>query len=118
MIIRRLLVMSTGALAVSMSPSYAGPCSHEIDRVQAKIDAKLESKAAAGPSARESTAATMNRQPTPRSIAAAEAKLGDVSQQTVETVRTAMARAREADRIDDASACERALADVQRALGQ
>jgi hypothetical protein len=32
------------------------------------------------------TAATMNRQPTPRSIAAAEARLGDASQQKADAV--------------------------------
>ena len=100
-----------------MSTSYAGPCSHEIDSVQAAIDAKLGAKAVAGPSARESTAATTHRQPTPGSIAAAESKLGDVSSQKVEAVAAAMARAREAYYAGDQSACEKALADVQRALG-
>ena len=81
----------------------------------AEIDAKLEAKAAAGPSARESTAATMHRQPTPGSLAAAETKLGDVSSQKVEAVAAAMARAREANHAGPQSACEQALVDVQRA---
>ena len=117
MSIQRFLVACAAALAASMSASYAGPCSHEIDRVQAEIDAKLEAKTAAGPSARESTAATMHRQPTPGSIAAAETRLGDVSSQKVEAVAAAMARAREADHAGNQSACEQALVDVQRALG-
>jgi hypothetical protein len=115
--IQRLLVTCAAALATSMSASYAGPCSQQIDRVQAEIDAKLEAKAAAGPTARESTAATMNRQPTPGSLAAAEARLGEVSPQKTEAVAAAMARAREADGAGDQSACEQALADVRRALG-
>ena len=117
MSIQRFLVACAAALAASMSASYAGPCSQEIDRVQTEIDAKLGAKAAAGPSARESTAATMHRQPTPGSIAAAEARLGDVSSQKVEAVAAAMARARAADGAGDKDACEEALADVQRALG-
>ena len=117
MSLQRSLVVCAAALAASMSAGYAGPCSHEIDRVQAEIDAKLEAKAAAGPSARESTAATMHRQPTPGSIAAAETRLGDVSSQKVEAVAAAMARAREAYYAGDETACEKALADVQRALG-
>jgi hypothetical protein len=117
MSIQRLLVACAAALAASMSAAHAGPCAHEIDRMQAAIDARLEAKAAAGPAARESTAATMNRQPTPESIAAAEARLGEVSPQTMEAVGAAMARARDADRADDKSACEQALADVQRAIG-
>jgi hypothetical protein len=117
MSIQRLLVACAAAVAAAMSASYAGPCSHEIDRVQAEIDAKLEARAAAGPTARESTAATLHRQPTPGSIAAAEARLGDVPPEKVGAVVAAMTRARDADRAGDQSACEQALADVQRALG-
>jgi len=49
--------------------------------MQSRIDAKLEAKAAAEPTAREGVSAGMSDQPTPRSIAAAEEKLGDVSPQ-------------------------------------
>ena len=116
--IQRFLMAWAAALAASISASNAGPCSHEIDRVVAEINAKLEAKGSAGPSARESTAATTHRQPTPGSIAAAETKLGDVSSQTVERVAAAIGRAREADQAGDQSACEQALAEVQRALGK
>jgi hypothetical protein len=117
MIIRRLLVLSALALAMSPAAGYAGPCSHDIDRMQSRVDDRLEAKAAAGPSAREGTAATMHRQPTPGSLAAAESKLGEVSSDTVETIKVAMARARKADLANDKSACEQALAEVQRAIG-
>jgi hypothetical protein len=117
MSIQRLTLACAAALAASISASYAGPCAHEIDRMQAQVDARLEAKAAAGPAARESTAATMNRQPTPESMAAAEARLGEVSPQKIEAVAAAMARARQADGAGDKSACEQALADVQRAIG-
>ena len=117
MSIQRLTLACAAALAASMSASYAGPCAHEIDRMQAQVDARLEAKAAAGPAARESTAATMNRQPTPESMAAAEARLGEVSPQKMEAVAAAMARARAADAAGDKSACEQALADAQRAIG-
>jgi hypothetical protein len=40
-------------LVTSITASLAGPCSQQIDQVQAKIDAKLEAIAAAGRSARE-----------------------------------------------------------------
>jgi len=117
MSIERLVVACAAVLAASMSASYAGPCSHEIDRVQVAIDARLNANAAAGPAARESTAATEHRQPTPSSIAAAEAGLGEVSPQKLEAISAAMARAREADGAGNQSACEQALADVRRALG-
>jgi hypothetical protein len=117
MIIRRLLVLSAAALATSMVAGYAGPCSHDIDLMQSRVDAKLEAKATTGTGARESGAALMHRQPTPGSIAAAESKLGEVSSHTVEVVEAAMARARKADLANDKSGCEQALADVQRAIG-
>jgi hypothetical protein len=93
MILRRLLVLSAVALAMSPVAGYAGPCSQDIDLMQSRVDARLEAKAAAGPSARESTAATMHRQPTPGSIAAAEGKLGEVSSDQVKAIEVAMARA-------------------------
>jgi hypothetical protein len=103
-------------LVTSITASSAGPGSPQIDQVQAKIDAKLETIAAAGRSARESTAATMHRQPRPESIAAAEANLGDVSPESVQAAEAFMTRARDADGAGDQSACERALAEAQRVL--
>jgi hypothetical protein len=117
MTIQGLLMLSAAGLALSTLPGHAGPCSQEIDRVQARVDAKLESAARAGPSAPESSGALLHRQPTPGSIAAAEGRLGEISSATLAAVAAAMARAREADGAGDQSACEQALADVQRAIG-
>jgi hypothetical protein len=116
--IHRLVLLSTIALACSTLAGHCGPCSQAIAQMQARIDADLEAKAAAGPAARESTAATLNRQPTPESIAAAESKLGEISPQTMRAITQSMARAREADAAGDASACAQALAEVQRAIGR
>jgi hypothetical protein len=112
----RLLVLAA-ALAASASAAQAGPCAQQIDLMQARFDAKLAAAARSGPTARESVAATDSRQPTPDSIAAAEAKLGDISPGTVEVIEAGMARARKADMAGDKSACEQALADVQRTIG-
>jgi hypothetical protein len=112
----QLIVCIPVVLTLSTAATFASPCSQEIDRVQAKFDAKLEAQAAAGRYARESTVATMHRQPTPGSIATAEAQLGDVSPEKVQAVETLMTRAREADRADNQRACEQALAEVQRLL--
>ena len=95
---RTLLACVAVVLVTSITASLASPCLQQIDRVQAKIDAKLEAIAAVGRSARESTAATMHRQPTPESIADAEANLGDVSLEKVEAAEALLARARDADR--------------------
>ena len=110
-----ILLLSAAALFLPILPSHAGPCSSEVDRMQVKVDARIEAIAGAGPSAKESTAALLNRQPTPGSIAAAEEKLGEGRR--MEEAVAALARAREADRTGDKSACERALADAQRAIG-
>jgi hypothetical protein len=56
--------------------AIAGPCSVQIDKEQAKIDAALDQQAEAGKTGVESAAATDSRQPTPASIAAAEKALG------------------------------------------
>jgi len=115
MTIQRSL-LACAMFAASISAGSAGPCSQEIARLQAAIDAKLAAAGAAGPSARESTAATMHRQPTPQSIATAESELGDISPEQVMAAAALMARAREADSAGDASACNQALTDAQRAL--
>jgi hypothetical protein len=118
MSIRRSLAICAIVFAASGSAASAGPCAQGIDGLQAQFDSKLAANAAAGPSARESTAATMNRQPTPQSIAAAEAKLGEISPEKVQAFEAAIARARVADRTTDPSECEQALTDAQSALDQ
>jgi hypothetical protein len=113
----QLLVCTAVAVAVSVSPGHAGPCSREIDAMQARIDATLEAKAAAGPTAKEGVAAGMSVQPTPQSIAVAEEKLGEISPRKVKAIKRGMARARVADKAGDLRACRKALAAVQRVLG-
>jgi hypothetical protein len=85
--------------------------------MQARIDARLEAAAGSGPTAPVNSGAYLHRQPTPRSLAAAESRLGEVSPQTIEAVRVAMVRAREADRASDKRACTRALSNARRAMG-
>ncbi len=117
MTIARLALFGAVALAASASAAYAGPCSDQIDAMQARIDAKLEAKAAAGPTAKEGVAAGMSVQPTPASIAAAEEKLDEISAKKVKAIKRGMARARVADKVGDLRACRKALAAVQRVLG-
>jgi hypothetical protein len=112
----RLLALAA-MLAASADAAHAGPCSAQIDLMQARFDAKLASAARNGPTARETVAATDHRQPTPDSIAAAEARLGDLTPRTVEAIESGMARARKADAEGNKAACEAALAEVSRAIG-
>jgi|GraSoiStandDraft_40_1057318.scaffolds.fasta_scaffold759956_2 hypothetical protein len=119
MSIRLLLAAYGVALTASMSASYAGPCWQEIANVQTKVDAKLAGIAAAGPPASASAmAGDMSVQPTPRSMATVEERMGEISPKTVAALEQGMARARAADGAGDKTACEQALADVQHALGQ
>jgi hypothetical protein len=118
MFILRIAPWTAAMLAVSISAAAAGPCSDQIDAMQARIDAALEAKAAAGPTGKEGVPAGMSVQPTPRSIAAAEEKLGDVSPQTIAAVAQGMASARTADAAGDEPTCDKALADVARVIGQ
>ncbi len=108
------LLLSAAAALLPVLPSHAGPCTTEIERMQIEVDAVIEAVAAAGTSARESTAAMLHHQPTPGSIAAAEEEIGD-GPRTEEAV-AALAKAREADAANDKSACEQALAAARRAI--
>jgi hypothetical protein len=110
------LALGVVAFAFSTASSYGGPCSQAIDRAQIQVDAKIAATAKAGKSAPESRAARLHHQPTPASIAAAEAKLNEGS--GGEAALAALARAREVDRANDARACNRALAEVRRAIGR
>jgi hypothetical protein len=110
--------LSGAALVASVAASHAGPCAAEIDATQHSIDAALEAKAAAGPAGKQGAAAGMSHQPTPQSLAAAEEKLGDLPAATVAAIRQAMDRARTADSAGDKSACEAALAEAKRLIGQ
>jgi hypothetical protein len=114
----RVLVFSAMVVAATASTTYAGPCSDQIDAMQARVDAKLEAKAAAGPATKQGVAAGMGMQPTPASIATAEEKLGEISPRKVKAIKRGMARARVADKVGDLRACRKALAAVQRVLGQ
>ncbi len=114
----RSVAVASIVLVPSMSAGYAGPCSQEISRIQTLIDAKLEGAAGGGSSGVESNAATLHRQPTPRSIATAEVGLGTLSKEQAEAVGAAMTRAREADNAGDQAACEQALSDARHALNQ
>jgi len=45
----RAIALSGEAFLTAVTASHAGPCSADIDAMQGRIDAKLEAKAAAGP---------------------------------------------------------------------
>jgi len=93
-IILRLLGLTAVVLAASTMACSASPCSPELERMQARLDARLHAKADAGPSAPESSRAHHHGQPTLGSIASAEIGLGEISPGKAEVVREAMARSK------------------------
>src|SRR5271169_2679987 len=105
----RLLVFGAIALAGSISTSYAASCSDDIDRMQARIDARVEAIAAAGPFVPPGISGG-SVQPTPFGMATVEEKMGEVSRNKVDAVRAAMAQARAASAAGKYKACEKALA--------
>jgi len=100
-------------LAVSTAQSSAGPCSQHIHDVRVAAENRLDAIAGAGKTAAETPAATMHRQPTPNSVAGAEAKLGELSAADAEAFAQAMDRADKADENGALSDCEQALSDAQ-----
>ncbi|MFZ2104263.1 MAG: hypothetical protein WAV18_02590 [Roseiarcus sp.] len=113
---RRSIPLSAVALFLTVAPCLAGPCAKEIADTQAAFDAKLDAAAASGPTAPESTLATLHRQPTPSTVAHAEAQLGDISRENAEIVTRALERAQDADLIGDVQGCQEQLAEAKEAL--
>lgn len=116
--VMRLLTWSAVALCVSLPVADAASCSNDIDRMQARIDARVEAIAAAGPFVPAGLSAGMGVQPTPFGIATVEERMGEVPQNKVDAVRAAMARARAANIAADYRACEKALAEVRHIMAQ
>src|SRR6516225_1326437 len=110
--IRKLLVLSLTAVVFLVKPGYAGPCMRDIDHAWVELGPKMQARIGAGRSAPQSVAALHHYHPTPNSIAAAEEKLGE-RWLPMEMAVMALARAREADRLNDKDACEQALAEAQ-----
>jgi hypothetical protein len=115
--IQRSTLACAAALAASMSATYAGPCSSEITQVRDVIDARIHEKLRDVDHPSVGTGPAPHRQPTPESISRAEVNVGQTSPELFDAVHAGMARAVEADRAGDQSACQQALADVKRLLG-
>ncbi len=111
--ILRLMRWSAATLSVLLSAAHAGSCSNDIDRMQTRIDARVEAIAAAGPFVPAGVNADMGDQPTPFGMASVEEKMGEVSHNKVDAVREAMAQARAASVGGNQKACEKALAEVR-----
>jgi hypothetical protein len=116
MTMRHLTVIGAAALVLSALPGHAGPCSKEIERMQAELDARIEMIIDIARFVREARRAFGLPAPIPSPPASAESSPGDGS--WMGRAVASMARAREADRSGDRVACANALADLQRAVGR
>jgi uncharacterized low-complexity protein len=109
------LLLGAVGLVAPVAATHAGPCTAQIEAVQAQVDARSTAIAATGPVARESTAALLHREPTPSSIARAEESLGEGA--SIGQALSALERAREADRAGNEGSCGQALEEARRAIG-
>jgi len=114
MMLRLLIAIGAAALILSAGPGRAGPCAQDIDRMQVQVDAKIERTADTGRFAREARRAFGLPAPPIGPQPAAHNVLEGAP--WVSEAMAALARAREADRAGDSSACNQALADVQGAV--
>jgi hypothetical protein len=65
MIARQAAAVAGMALILGAAPAYAGPCTDRIYQTDLDVAKLLDSAAAQGKPAAQSTFATMHRQPTP-----------------------------------------------------
>ena len=116
MIVRQATAAAGMALVLGAAPALAGPCTDRIYQTDLDVAKLLNSAAAQGQPATQSTFATMHRQPTPGSIASAEQQAGDLTTDEVQAITEDMDEARHADDAGDRVGCEKALSDVDRML--
>jgi hypothetical protein len=95
----------TAAFGLGTLPAHAGPCSNEIAQFEQAVR-QSAGNPNAGPVARQSIDAQLNRQPTPDSIKRAEAQAQAAFEAT-------LGRAKSLDANDDRAGCTEALADAK-----
>jgi hypothetical protein len=107
--------LSMKTIALLTLSANASPCAQDIDRAWIHVGTKIQARIGAGRSAPQGAIALLHRQPTRSSIAVAQENLGEVWR-PMEIAVAALGRAREAERANDAPACERAVVEAQRAI--
>jgi hypothetical protein len=93
------------SLALGCGSAAAGPCGDQIAQFETTVQQSAK-KPDAGPTAVETTAAKLGRQPTPSSVSQAE-------RQAQSSFADVMARARTLDAQGDHAGCTRALAEAK-----
>ena len=94
------------ALALGVASAQAGPCSNKIARFEQAVR-RSAGNPGAGPMARQSIAAQLDRQPTPASVKRAE-------ERAQASFHAAMTRAKRLDAQGNRAGCTRALTAAKR----
>jgi hypothetical protein len=115
--VRLPVALGGAAVALLAASAHAGPCAEDLYNAGVEIGKRLDAIAARGRAGAESTFATSHHQPTPATIAGAEEKLGDISEEQARAVHEYMAAAKRADDAGDKPACENALSEARKILG-
>jgi hypothetical protein len=117
-IVRNIIAPTATALVLIAAPAHAGPCTDRIYQADLEVERLLDTAAASGKPAAQSTFATLHRQPTPGTVASAEEKAGALSSAQVEAITKKLDAARDADDRGDRAACEVALGEADRMLSR
>ena len=112
---RTILATTCAALCLSITGALAGPCTAQIAELEQRVSPAPVSPAPASPqstpSAPQSVAAQLHRQPTPNTVQGA-AGIANAD------ADAALDRARKADAQNDADGCGAALREAKRLYGE
>jgi hypothetical protein len=118
MSILRIQILVGILATLFISPASASLCSQDIHETMLVVASRLAAMALEARTSPETRYATMHRQPTPYTIAQAEAQLGALPREAVKTYDESMERAVDADSANNLPVCRQALMDAQHALVQ
>jgi predicted lipid-binding transport protein (Tim44 family) len=106
----RALFGATVALCLSVTGTLAGPCTAQIAELEERVSPAPASPQNT-PSAPQSVAAQLHRQPTPTTVQSAAGRANADAD-------AALDRARKADAENDADGCNEALREARRLYGE
>ena len=104
----RALVGTTVAMCLSVTGALAGPCTAQIAELEQRVSLAPASPQNT-PSAAQSVAAQLHRQPTPNTVQSAAGRAN---------ADATLDRARKADAENDADGCNEALREARRLYGE
>ena len=106
----RALFGATVALCLSVTGTLAGPCTAQIAELEQRVSS-VPASPQNMPSAPQSVAAQLHRQPTPTTVQSAAGRANADAD-------AALDRARKADAENDADGCNAALREARRLYGE